>query len=132
MEPRIVLIIESDINAIAQMRRVLAAMKLRVYAVGDQAELDEVTASLLRGGTPPALIVARVALPTGSGIRMMEETHAAFPRAGQLLISHHPRSLLMSVPGFADHCANFLHAEFTDEQFRAAVRHALAHHAAAG
>jgi DNA-binding NtrC family response regulator len=129
MEPRIVLVIESDINAIAQMRRVLAAMKLRVYAVGDQAELDEVTASLLRE-TPPALIVARVALPTGSGIRMMIETADAFPQAGRLLVSHHPLSLLMSVPGFADHCANFLHAEFTDDQFRAAVRHALPHHAA--
>jgi DNA-binding NtrC family response regulator len=129
MEPRIVLVIESDINAIAQMRRVLAAMKLRVYAVGDQAELDEVTASLLRE-TPPALIVARVALPTGSGIRMMIETADAFPQAGRLLVSHHPLSLLMSVPGFADHCANFLHAEFTDDQFRAAVQRALPHHAA--
>jgi DNA-binding NtrC family response regulator len=129
MEPRIVLVIESDINARAQMRRVLAAMKLRVYAVGDQSELDEVTASLLRE-TPPALIVARVALPTGSGIRMMIETADAFPQAGRLLVSHHPLSLLMSVPGFADHCANFLHAEFTDDQFRAAVQRALPHHAA--
>ena len=121
MESRTVLIIESDINAIAQMRRVLAAMKLRVYAVGDQAELDSVSALLAQGETPPSLIVARVALPTGSGIRMMEETAAAFPEAGRLLISHHPRSLLMSMPGFANYAANFLQAEFTDDQFRSAV-----------
>ena len=131
MEPRIVLIIESDSNAIAQMRRVLAAMKLRAFAVGDQAELDELTSTLLRGGTAPALIVARVALPTGSGIRMMEETAGAFPLAGLLLVSHHPLSLLMSVPGFADHCVYFLQAEFTDDQFRTAIERALPNHAAA-
>jgi DNA-binding NtrC family response regulator len=132
MEPRTVLIIESDINAIAQMRRVLAAMKLRVYAVGDQAELDSVTAILAQGESAPSLIVARVALPTGSGIRMMEETATAFPEAGRLLISHHPRSLLMSLPGFASYTADFLQAEFTDDQFRAAVERALPSRAAAG
>jgi DNA-binding NtrC family response regulator len=132
METRTVLIIESDINAIAQMRRVLAGLKLRAYAVGDQAELDEVVGALLRGETAPALIVARVALPTGSGIRMMEETGAAFPEAGRLLISHHPRTLLMSVPGFANYAANFLQAEFTDDQFRDAVDRAMPRHATAG
>jgi DNA-binding NtrC family response regulator len=121
MEQRLVLIIESDINAIAQMRRVLAALGLRVFAVSEEDALRDVSDSLLRAGTPPSLIVARVALPTGSGIRMMEETAAQFPDAGCLLVSHHPRTLLMSVPGFAKYAGDFLQAEFTDDQFRAAV-----------
>ena len=49
-----------------------------------------------------------------------------------MLISHHPRSLLSSVPGFLDHAANFLQAEFTDDQFRAAVERALARGCVAG
>jgi DNA-binding NtrC family response regulator len=125
MDQRLVFIIESDINAISQMRRVLAGMSLRVYAVSDEQARQDLGSSLLRAGTPPALIVARVALPTGSGIRMMEETAEAFPQAGRLLISHHPRPLLMSVPGFAHYAANFLQAEFTDEQFRVSVERAL-------
>jgi DNA-binding NtrC family response regulator len=119
-----VLIIESDSNAIAQMRRVLAGMGLRAFAVSDQAALDDLVSGVLRGETAPSLIVARVALPSGSGIRMLEETAARFPDAGSLLVSHHPRPLLMSVPGFANY-AHFLQAEFTDDQFRAAVERAL-------
>jgi len=122
--PRLVLIIESDPNATAQMRRVLAAMKLRAVAVADEAELGDVLSSLVR--EPPVLVVARVALPTGSGIRMLEETVARFPGAQPLLISHHPKNLLMSVPGFAPHSVNFLQAEFTDAQFRSSVEKALA------
>lgn len=125
MEPRLILIIESDINAIAQMRRVLAGMGLRTYAVSDQESLDDLNASLLRAGTPLSLIVARVSLPSGSGIRMLEDTASSFPQAGRLLISHHPMTLLMSAPGFANYADNFLHAEFTDDQFRAAVERAL-------
>jgi CheY-like chemotaxis protein len=121
MEQRLVLIIESDLNAIAQMRRVLAGLGLRVLAASEEEALQDLTASLLRAGTPPALIVARVALPSGSGIRMMEETAANFPDAGRLLISHHPLTLLMSVPGFSKYAGDFLQAEFTDDQFRAAV-----------
>ena len=121
MEQRLVLIIESGINAIGQMRRVLAGLGLRAYAVSDEEALQDLTASLLRNATPPTLIIARVALPTGSGIRMMEETASNFPDAGRLLISHHPRTLLMSVPGFAKYAGEFLQAEFTDDQFRAAV-----------
>jgi DNA-binding NtrC family response regulator len=132
MPSPLILIIESDSNAIAQMRRVLAGMGLRVFAVSDDEGLAEVTARLLREATPPSLIVARVALPTGSGIRMLEETASRFPRVGCLLISHHPRSLLMSVPGFDKYAAHFLQAEFTDSQFRAAVKRALPHGAAAG
>jgi DNA-binding NtrC family response regulator len=125
MDPRLAVLIESDTNAIAQMRRVLAGMGLRVFAVSDQDGLDDLMATLLRGATEPALIVARVALPSGSGIRMLDETAARFPEAGRLLVSHHPRTLLMSAPGFAKHATNFLKAEFTDDQFRAAVERAL-------
>ena len=121
MEQRLVLIIESDLNAIGQMRRVLAGLGLRVFAVSEEEALHDLAASLLRAGTLPSLIVARVALPSGSGIRMMEETAANFPDAGRLLISHHPLTLLMSVPGFARYAGEFLQAEFTDDQFRAAV-----------
>lgn len=121
---RLVLIIESDPNAVAQMRRVLAGMQLRAMAASSEEELADVLATLVR--EPPALVVARVALPTGSGIRMLEETVAQYPGAQQMLISHHPKELLMSVPGFAVHSTNFLQAEFTDEQFRTAVDRALA------
>ena len=125
MEQKLVLLIESDLNAIAQMRRVLAGMGTRVYAVTDQEALDDVSASLARTAASVSLIVARVALPSGSGIRMLEETAAKFPGAGRLLISHHPLALLMSAPGFAKHVPNFLQAEFTDDQFRQAVDRAL-------
>lgn len=122
---RLVLIIESDTNAIAQMRRVLAGMEMRALAAADEQTLQDVLATMIKS-EPPVLIVARVALPTGSGIRLLEETAAQFPGAQQMLISHHPRSLLMSVPGFADHAVNFLQAEFSDDQFRSAVERALA------
>ncbi len=127
--PRQVLLIESDPNAVAQMRRVLAGMKLRAVAVSSDEELRDAIAALLR--EPPVLVIARVALPSGSGIRMLEETVAEFPGAQQMLISHHPRNLLMSVPGFAGHLTNFLQAEFTDDQFRTAVERALARGSAA-
>jgi DNA-binding NtrC family response regulator len=104
-------------------------MKLRAVAASDEAGLVEVLATLVR--QPPVLVIARVALPSGSGVRMLEETVAQFPGAQQMLISHHPRTLLMSVPGFAAHATNFLKAEFTDDQFRLAVEHALARGSAA-
>jgi DNA-binding NtrC family response regulator len=129
MSQRQVVIIESDRNAISQMRRVLAGMKLRAVAASDEPELQDVLSSIVR--QPPVLVIARVALPSGSGIRMLEETVAQYPGAQQMLISHHPKNLLMSVPGFAAHSLNFLQAEFTDEQFRAAVERALARHSAA-
>ena len=129
---RLALIIESDPNAVAQMRRVLAGMGVRVFTAADEDALRETVGSLISAKTPPALIVARVALPTGSGIRMLEDTAAVFPEAQQMLISHHPRNLLFSVPGFLDHASNFLKAEFTDEQFRTAVERALARGVVAG
>src|SRR4051812_27400492 len=128
--PRVVLILESDPNAIAQMRRVLAGMRLRALAAADEDALPASGAELIRAGTPPSLIIARVALPSGSGIRMLEDTAVVFPQAQQMLISHYPHNLLSTVPGFLDHAANFLKAEFTDEQFRTAVDRALARVAA--
>jgi DNA-binding NarL/FixJ family response regulator len=130
--PRLVLIIESDSNAVAQMRRVLAGMAIRVVAVADEEALGGAVAELLRAQTAPSLLIARVALPTGSGIRMLEETAAHFPDAQQIVISHHPRNLLLSVPGFLDHAGNFLKAEFTDDQFRATVERCLARGCVAG
>ena len=128
--PRLALILESDPNAIAQMRRVLAGMRIRALAAADEDALREIVDELVRAKTPPSLLIARVALPSGSGIRMLEETAAVFPEAQQMLISHYPRSLLSSVPGFLDHAAHFLKAEFTDDQFRTAVERALARVAA--
>jgi DNA-binding NtrC family response regulator len=130
--PRLVLILESDPNAIAQMRRVLAGMGLRALAASNEEELRDAIAPLVENHIPLALIIARVALPSGSGIRMLDDTAAAFPGAQQMLISHYPRNLLSSVPGFLDHAANFLKAEFTDGQFRAAVDRALARGVVAG
>jgi len=130
--PRLVLILESDPNAVAQMRRVLAGMGIRALGAADEGSLRDTVALLVGAKNPPALIVARVALPSGSGIRMLEDTAAVFPEAQQILISHYPRNLLSSVPGFLDHAANFLKAEFTDEKFRAAVDRALTRRYAAG
>jgi len=104
---------------IAQMRRVLAGMNFRTVAVSNEAELTDALNAVVRQA--PVLVIARVALPSGSGIRLLEETVAQFPGAQQMLISHHPKTLLMSVPGFAQHSINFLQAEFSDEQFRLAV-----------
>lgn len=120
---RLVLIIESDPNAVAQMRRVLVGMQMRAVAVSGEAELEDALAILVREA--PALVIARVALPSGSGIRLLEETVERFPGAEPMLISHHPKTLLMSVPGFATHSVSFLQAEFTDEQFRTAIERAL-------
>ena len=77
---RLVLILECDPNAIAQMRRVLAGMSIRALAASDEDTLRDTIALLVRAETPPALIIARVALPTGSGIRMLEDTGAVFRR----------------------------------------------------
>jgi DNA-binding NtrC family response regulator len=122
---RLVLIIESDPSALAQMRRVLAGMEASVVAATDEESLRDAEAYLTRKGTPPVLIVARVTLPSGSGIRLLNEAAATFPDAQHLMVSHYPRNLLYSVPGFTDHASDFLQEEFTDDQFRRAVERAL-------
>ena len=123
---RLVLIIESDPSALAQMRRVLAGLDASVVAATDDESLRDAEALLARKGTTPALIVARVTLPTGSGIRLLKEASTTFPEARHIVVSHYPRNLLHSVPGFTDHLSDFLQEEFTDEQFRRAVERALA------
>jgi hypothetical protein len=79
---------------------------------------------------PVVLLVARVGLPSGSGIRLLEEAAAVFPQASQLVVSHYPKSLLFSVPRFLEHSDHFLQEEFTDEQFQRAVDEALGRTAA--
>jgi DNA-binding response OmpR family regulator len=120
-----VLLIESDPDAVVQINRVMAGMNVGVIHVRDENSLHEAVAQLQRDGMSPALIVARVALPTGSGIRLLEEAKATFPQARELLISHHSRDLLFSVPGFADHAHHFLQEEFSDEEFLAAAERLL-------
>jgi DNA-binding NtrC family response regulator len=122
---RLVLIIESDPSALAQMRRVLAGMQTSVVAATDEESLRDAEAYLAKKGTPPVLIVARVTLPSGSGIRLLKEASATFPEARHIVVSHYPRNLLYSVPGFTDHMSDFLQEEFSDDQFRRAVERAL-------
>jgi DNA-binding NtrC family response regulator len=122
---RLFLIIESDPSALAQMRRVLAGMESSVVAAPDEETLHDVEAYLMSKGTPPALIIARVTLPTGSGIRLLKEASTTFPAARHLVVSHYPRNLLYAVPGFAEYMSNFLQEEFTDDQFRRQVDRVL-------
>src|SRR5690348_12915459 len=96
---RLVLVIESDPSALAQMRRVLAGMDTSVMAAIDEESLRDAEAYLKSKGTLPVLIVARVTLPTGSGIRLLKEAATSFPDAHHLVVSHYPRNLLYSVPG---------------------------------
>jgi DNA-binding NarL/FixJ family response regulator len=123
---RAVLIIESDPNALSQMRRVLAGMKLSVMAASDDDSVREAIAYLQAKETPAILLIARVGLPSGSGIRLLEEAAEVFPEASQLVVSHYPKDLLVSVPRFLEHSDHFLQEEFTDEQFQRAVEEALA------
>jgi DNA-binding NtrC family response regulator len=129
---RLVLIIESDPSALAQMRRVLAGMDTSVVAATDEESLRDAEGYLTRKGTPPVLIIARVTLPTGSGIRLLKEASTTFPDARHIVVSHYPRNLLHSVPGFSDHVSDFLQEEFSDDQFRRAVEQALTNALGAG
>jgi DNA-binding NtrC family response regulator len=122
---RQVLIIESDPSALAQMRRVLAGMQASVVAATDEESLRDAETYLERKETPPVLIIARVTLPSGSGIRLLKDASSKFPDAHHIVVSHYPRTLLHSVPGFTDHMSDFLQEEFTDDQFRRAVERAL-------
>jgi len=126
VRPRAVLIIESDPNALAQMRRVLAGMRLSAMTASDDDSLREAVQYLQAKQTPAILLIARVGLPSGSGIRLLEDAAAVFPDASQLVVSHYPKNLLFSVPRFLEHSDHFLQEEFTDEQFQRAVEEALA------
>jgi CheY-like chemotaxis protein len=125
MGSRAVLIIENDAHALAQMRRVLGCMKLSATAACDGDTLREALAQLRAQQTPAILLIARVGLPAGADIRLLEDAAAIFPEASQLVVSHYAKNLLFSVPGFLDHSDHFLQEEFTDEQFQRAVAQAL-------
>jgi DNA-binding response OmpR family regulator len=119
------LIIESDPGALAQMRRVLEAMGISVTVAGDEETARQAAESFQARHTAPSLVVARVALPSGSGLRLIEELCNIFPGMPHLVVSHYPKNLLRSVPGFIQYADQFLQEEFTDEQFRMAVERTL-------
>jgi hypothetical protein len=125
MRSRTVLILDSDVHALAQMRRVLACMKLVATSACDGDSLRQAVENLQGENTPAILLIARVGLAGGSGIRLLEDAAAVFPEASRLVVSHYPKNLLLSVPGFTGHSDHFLQEEFTDEQFRRAVERAL-------
>ncbi len=123
---RLVLIVESDAQASAQMKTILAGMDAEVVEAADLANLSRVAAALASGGQAPELIVVRVTLPDGSGVQALNEMAELFPAARQVLVSHFSKRLLFTMPGFAECRAEFLQAEFTDEQFRKVADRALA------
>jgi hypothetical protein len=125
MRSRIVLILDSDAHALAQMRRVLACLKLVPVSACDGDSLRQAVANLQGEGTPAILLIARVGLAGTGGIQLLEDAAAVFPEASQLVISHYTKNQLISVPGFTGHSDHFLQEEFTDEQFRRAVERAL-------
>ena len=123
---RIALIIESDFEALAQMKRVLAGMEIQGVGAPDMESVLAVAGELVRNGTPPAVIVSRVTLPDGNGIQALDQLAELFPHARQVLVSHFAKNLLFTLPGFGDRQAEFLQAEFTDEQFRKVIERSMA------
>ncbi len=122
---RSALIIESDPGALSQMRRILEAMGIAVTAVRDEETARHSAETYQARRAAPALIIARVALPSGSGLRLLEELCTFFPGTPHLVVSHYPKDLLRSVPGFIQYADQFVQEEFTDDQFRLAVERAL-------
>jgi len=108
------------------MKNVLAAMGVSVAEACDQEEIDQAAAEFERRGAPPDLIIVRVTLPEGSGVQVMNDLCARFPKAKRLLVSHYAKSLLYSIPDFASCAADFLQAEFSDTDFRRCVQRILA------
>lgn len=123
---RQVLIVETDDNARSQMKGVLAAMSVSVAEACGNDEIHQVAEDLERNGTHPDLLIVRVTLPGGSGIQVMNDLRRRFPAARRILVSHFAKSLLYSIPDFGTFDADFLQAEFTDEQFRRCVERLLA------
>lgn len=123
---RLVLIIESDSQALAQMKRVLAAMEIAEVEATDMESVLRVAGELVRNGTPPGVVVSRVTLPDGNGMQALDQLSELFPHARQVLVSHFPKNLLFTLPGFADRQAEFLQAEFTDDQFRKVIERSWA------
>lgn len=129
---RVAVIVESDVSARQQMSAVLGEMEVAVVHAADLREAAEVAAQLVRSGNPPDAIVARVTLPDGSGVQALDRLAELFPLAHQVLVSHYPKRLLFSLPGFASRRAEFLQAKFTDDQFRKVMQRALASKATGG
>jgi CheY-like chemotaxis protein len=125
MEAPVAVVVECDDAARHQMSQVLGEMQVAVVHARGVSEARSVAAELARSGSAPRAIVARATLPDGSGLEALNELAALFPQAHQVLISHYPKELLFSMPGFAFQRAEFLQAEFTDEQFRRVMQHAL-------
>ena len=125
VEAPVVVIVECDDAARSQMLQVLEDMRVAAVEARGLTEACSVAAELARSGSAPRAIVARATLPDGSGVEALDELAALFPRAHAVLISHYPKSLLFSMPGFAEQRAEFLQAEFTDEQFRRVMQHAF-------
>ncbi len=60
------------------MRRVLAGMGVSAITAADGKTLAEAIAYLQSKQLQPALIIARVTLPSGSGIRLLEKAREPF------------------------------------------------------
>lgn len=108
------------------MKRVLAGMNIEGVEAVDLENLLRVAGELVRKGTPPDVIVSRVTLPDGNGMQALDQMAELFPHARHVLVSHFPKQLLFAVPGFADRRAEFLQAEFADDQFRKVIERSLA------
>jgi CheY-like chemotaxis protein len=122
---RFVLIVESDAAARAQMNTVLAGMGAAVVEAGGLDTACAVAEGLSQAGTLPVLIVVRVTLPDGNGVEVLDRLNALFPHANYLLVSHFPKRLLFSLPGFASLRAEFLQAAFSDDEFRRVAERSL-------
>lgn len=108
------------------MQRVLAAMEIEGVEAADLETVLHVAGELVRKGTPPDVIVSRVTLPDGNGMQALDQLAELFPSARHVLVSHFPKQLLFTLPGFADRRAEFLQAEFTDDQFRKVIERSVA------
>lgn len=124
--PRLVLLVESDTQACRQMRGILDAMGVDCVEAADVESAVIVGQELIGHGRVPDAIVSRVTLPDGSGVQALTQLSEFFPQARQVLVSHFPRRLLSTIPGFADRQAEFIQAAFTDDQFRRVMERTLA------
>jgi CheY-like chemotaxis protein len=125
VEQRFVLIVESDPAARTQMKSVLAEMGAGEVEADSLDAACDLAEGLARDARAPKLIVVRVTLPDGNAVQVFDRLAVLFPHAHYVLVSHYPKHLLFSVPGFASLRAEFLQAAFTDEEFRKVVGRVL-------
>jgi CheY-like chemotaxis protein len=124
-EQRFVLIVESDPAARTQMKSVLAEMDAGVVEASSLDEACDLAEDLAGDDRAPKLILVRVTLPDGNAVQVFDRLAVLFPHAHYVLVSHYPKPLLFSVPGFASLRAEFLQAAFTDDEFRKVVGRVL-------